>query len=350
MCQIPVFKEIESDEAKSKIFEIDNLLKSTSDNAAINEIYYKVTDNKSNQSVFYMVGDSDILLVELVSNEEISKVETLIQQNELVRKKPRLAIIDQLNDIMSWNNPTIINATDTIDPDTEFAVVNQGYDIYLKYSGDGGSSIVKELNSALTGIGIKKFQVKINGVNSPRESEHYYLIQIKNNPESLSVIQGFVSELSTWLTFSEEELKQLELISDKNKELVGLISDWKSGVYDEDMHSLKYELLNILPKPIKSYREPTGKIAGLYEVLIPSYSKTKMKNNVAGFEREDDSHDSLYLMDDDKLKNKYGSFIIKNSDMNKFEKGVIVTGITSFNGAIVKLKRLGSIQLLPVNG
>jgi len=45
---------------------------------------------------------------------------------------------------------------------------------------------------------------------------------------------------------------------------------------------------------------------------------------VAGFERHDDSNDSLYLMDDDKSKPIFGSFIVKNSDMPKLQKGIIV--------------------------
>jgi len=81
------------------------------------------------------------------------------------------------------------------------------------------------------------------------------------------------------------------------------------------------------------------KIAGTYEVSSRLYQAIV---RVAGFERHDDSNDSLYLMDDDKSKPIFGSFIVKNSDMPKLQKGIIVNAETT-KGEDVKIKRIGDI-------
>ena len=81
------------------------------------------------------------------------------------------------------------------------------------------------------------------------------------------------------------------------------------------------------------------KIAGEYQVMVGNQD---VKVKVAGFEREDDTSDSLYLMDDDKFKDKFGSFIVKNSDMPKLEKGTQITCKTS-KGEDAKIKRIGDL-------
>ena len=84
----------------------------------------------------------------------------------------------------------------------------------------------------------------------------------------------------------------------------------------------------------------TMKIAGKYEITIGS--KTEL-TQVAGFERQDDNNDSLYLMDDDLLKAEHGSFIVKNSDMPKLSKGMSVKGVCSKHNTPVSLKRIGDL-------
>jgi len=82
------------------------------------------------------------------------------------------------------------------------------------------------------------------------------------------------------------------------------------------------------------------KIAGKYEITIDSKIET---TSVAGFERQNDDSDSLYFMDDDKLRDSIGSLIVKNSDMPKLQKGTVVTATTSKGDKIVKIKRIGDL-------
>ena len=82
------------------------------------------------------------------------------------------------------------------------------------------------------------------------------------------------------------------------------------------------------------------KISGEYEITINSKIVT---TKVAGFERENDDSDSLYLMDNDPLKAEHGSFIVKNSDMPKLQKGTSVKAVCSKHGAPATLKRIGDL-------
>ena len=82
------------------------------------------------------------------------------------------------------------------------------------------------------------------------------------------------------------------------------------------------------------------KIAGKYEVMIDG---KKENTTVAGFERQNDDSDSLYLMDSDPLKPTIGGFIVKNSDMFKLEKGTTVKAVTSKSNQDVKIKRIGNL-------
>jgi hypothetical protein len=82
------------------------------------------------------------------------------------------------------------------------------------------------------------------------------------------------------------------------------------------------------------------KISGEYEIFIDG--KTVV-TKVAGFERENDDSDSLYLMDNDPLKADHGSFIVKNSDMPKLQKGTVVKATCSKHGMPATLKRIGDL-------
>jgi hypothetical protein len=78
-------------------------------------------------------------------------------------------------------------------------------------------------------------------------------------------------------------------------------------------------------------------ISGEYELVIGA---KKYNINVAGFEREGDKTDSLYLMDNDPQKEIIGSVIVKNSDMIKMSKGTKIDVSTSKNfmkGTLIKL-------------
>jgi hypothetical protein len=82
------------------------------------------------------------------------------------------------------------------------------------------------------------------------------------------------------------------------------------------------------------------KIAGTYKVVVGS--QPEMIIRVAGFERQDDDSDSLYLMDDDPARLKFGSFIVKNADMRKLEKGTAVKAKTKEGE--VKITRIGNLM------
>lgn len=82
------------------------------------------------------------------------------------------------------------------------------------------------------------------------------------------------------------------------------------------------------------------KIAGEYEIMI---NGKKEFTRVAGFERQNDDSDSLYLMDEDPLKKSLGSFIVKNKDMFKLEKGTTVKAVTTKTSEDIKIKRIGNL-------
>jgi hypothetical protein len=92
----------------------------------------------------------------------------------------------------------------------------------------------------------------------------------------------------------------------------------------------------------EAYRQvpPTMKISGKFEITI---NGKKVETLIAGFERENDDSDSLYLMDNDPLRDEHGVFIVKNSDMPKLSKGLPVNGKCSKHGIPVKLKRIGDL-------
>lgn len=82
------------------------------------------------------------------------------------------------------------------------------------------------------------------------------------------------------------------------------------------------------------------KISGEYEITVNG--KTVV-TKVAGFERENDDSDSLYLMDNDPLKAEHGGFIVKNSDMPKLQKETVVKAVCSKHNTPVMLKRIGDL-------
>lgn len=84
------------------------------------------------------------------------------------------------------------------------------------------------------------------------------------------------------------------------------------------------------------------KIAGEYK--IKAGSQPEMIVRVAGFERQGDDTDSLYLMDSDPAKLKLGSLIVKNADMRKLEKGTAVKATTT-KGEDVKITRIGNLSV-----
>ena len=79
------------------------------------------------------------------------------------------------------------------------------------------------------------------------------------------------------------------------------------------------------------------KVTGTYEVTCGS-EKTEV--SVAGFERENDDSDSLYLMDNDAMKSKWGGLIVKNSEMPKLEKGGIHNAIISKTKETCKIRKI----------
>jgi hypothetical protein len=81
------------------------------------------------------------------------------------------------------------------------------------------------------------------------------------------------------------------------------------------------------------------KIAGVYKVDIDDAECTV---KVAGFERQGDDTDALYLMDTDPYKSLLGSLIVKNKDMFSLPKGKTVKAhsTTNNNVTITRLRDL----------
>ena len=81
------------------------------------------------------------------------------------------------------------------------------------------------------------------------------------------------------------------------------------------------------------------KISGVYKVDIDDAECTV---RVAGFERQSDDYDALYLMDSDPYKSLLGSLIVKNKDMFSLPKGKTIKAhsTTNNNVTITRLRDL----------
>ena len=89
----------------------------------------------------------------------------------------------------------------------------------------------------------------------------------------------------------------------------------------------------------ESYRQVpyNKKVTGVYEVTCGSKKSTV---EVAGFEREGDDTDSLYLMDSDPMKPEWGGLIVKNSDTPKLEKGGFIQATISKTKEACKIRQI----------
>ncbi len=81
------------------------------------------------------------------------------------------------------------------------------------------------------------------------------------------------------------------------------------------------------------------KISGVYKV---DDGDAQFTVRVAGFERQGDDTDALYLMDSDSHKKALGSIIVKNKDMISASKGKTVYAQTT-TGNDVSIKRIGDL-------
>jgi hypothetical protein len=88
------------------------------------------------------------------------------------------------------------------------------------------------------------------------------------------------------------------------------------------------------------YTRPSGKVSGIYEFQVKN-GVTELK--IVGFERENDTMDSLYFDDSETAsKSKYGSILVKNNAMSKLAKGstVMATSKTGIKGKLTRIKDL----------
>jgi hypothetical protein len=88
------------------------------------------------------------------------------------------------------------------------------------------------------------------------------------------------------------------------------------------------------------YTRPSGKVSGIYEFAVKG-GITELK--VVGFERQNDTQDSLYFDDSEKAaKTKFGSILVKNNAMSKITKGntVMATSTTGIKGKLTRIKDL----------
>ena len=150
--------------------------------------------------------------------------------------------------------------------------------------------------------------------------------------ELVNLIENIVTETVTekkkeWLTESKQ--KSTTLLENKITELEGFIKKLVNEVEDE-------ESINKVNKTYK--RAPYDKkVTGVYEVLCGS---KRAKVSVAGFEREGDDTDLLYLMDDDAMKPEWGGFIVNNSILPKLERGGIHKAETSKTKESCKIRQI----------
>ena len=88
------------------------------------------------------------------------------------------------------------------------------------------------------------------------------------------------------------------------------------------------------------YTRPTGKVSGIYDFAVKD-GITNLK--VVGFERQNDTEDSLYFDDSEKSsKTKFGSILVKNNAMSKLTKGKTVMAVSStgIRGKLTRVKDL----------
>jgi len=88
------------------------------------------------------------------------------------------------------------------------------------------------------------------------------------------------------------------------------------------------------------YTRPSGKVSGIYEFAVKG-GITELK--VVGFERQNDTQDSLYFDDSEKAaKTKFGSILVKNNAMSKITKGntVMAVSSTGIRGKLTRVKDL----------
>ena len=94
----------------------------------------------------------------------------------------------------------------------------------------------------------------------------------------------------------------------------------------------------------KNYRQvgSTTKIAGKYAGV---YKNKTYQFQIAGFEREDEDHDSLYFLDSEPLKKDWGTITVPNEDMVQLSKGQPVTRATiKKTGESILLRRIGDFM------
>jgi hypothetical protein len=94
----------------------------------------------------------------------------------------------------------------------------------------------------------------------------------------------------------------------------------------------------------KRYRNvgSTTKIAGKY---VGEYKNKSYQFQIAGFEREDEDHDSLYFLDSEPLKKDWGTITVPNEDMVQLSKGQpIFTATIKKTGETILLRRIGDFM------
>lgn len=139
-----------------------------------------------------------------------------------------------------------------------------------------------------------------------------------------------------------------DVITDIIEKIKDVITKYKVGVIFED--GSKESESKKRAKNVQTFEEFLNesykqipynmKISGKFEITI---NGNAFSTSIAGFERQSDDSDSLYLMDNDPLKAEHGSFIVKNSDMPKLQKGTVVKGVCSKHNTPVTLKRIGDL-------
>lgn len=133
------------------------------------------------------------------------------------------------------------------------------------------------------------------------------------------------------------------------EQIINAMKKYQKDLYKHSTPAQKKEavkkVVQILSESVKeSYKSiPHNiKIAGKYDVSVGKYPTKQARVTIAGFERHGDDTDALYLDDSDSHKSLFGSFIVKNSDMFKLEKGKHITCKTS-KGEDAEITRVGDL-------
>lgn len=124
-----------------------------------------------------------------------------------------------------------------------------------------------------------------------------------------------------------------------DEQIMKAMQKYQKDLYKHSTSSQKKEAVEMVKQILsesntnEAYKQVpyNVKIAGVYKVDIDDAECTV---RVAGFERQGDDTDALYLMDSDPYKSLLGSLIVKNKDMFSLPKGKTIKAHSTTNNDV----------------